>query len=61
LCFEFVFYDFQGKPDLISGVRIDIMTEKTNEGSDQGNPCLLEGKLLSLVGFLNLLMLFLTM
>ncbi|MCI03660.1 glyoxysomal processing protease glyoxysomal-like, partial [Trifolium medium] len=50
-----------GRPDLISGVRIDIMTEKTNEGSDQGNPCLLEGELLSLVGCLNLLMLFLTM
>ncbi|KAI5447970.1 glyoxysomal processing protease, glyoxysomal [Lathyrus oleraceus] len=39
----------QGRPDLISGVRIDIMTEKTNEESDQGTPSWLEGQLLSLV------------
>ncbi|KAL5096728.1 hypothetical protein RYX36_001055 [Vicia faba] len=39
----------KGRPDLISGVRIDIMTEKTNEESDQGTPSWLEGQLLSLV------------
>lgn len=54
MCFEFLFYDFQGRPDLISGVRIDIMTEKTNEESDQGTPCWLVGELLSLVGILYL-------
>ncbi|KAK7302815.1 hypothetical protein RJT34_13711 [Clitoria ternatea] len=39
----------QGRPDLISGVRIDIMTEKTNEKSNQGTPCRLVAELLSLV------------
>ena len=61
MCFEFLFYYFQGRPDLISGVRIDIMTEKTNAESDQRTPCWLEGQLLSLVGILNLFMFFLTM
>ncbi|TKY71725.1 Glyoxysomal processing protease [Spatholobus suberectus] len=39
----------QGRPDLISGVRIDVMTEKTNEKSNQGTPCWLAAQLLSLV------------
>lgn len=39
----------QGRPDLISGVRIDVMTEKTNEKSNQGTPCWLGAQLLSLV------------
>lgn len=60
MCFEFLFYAFQGRPDLISGVHIDIMTEKTNEESDQGTPSWLEGQLLSLVGILNFFMVFLT-
>ena len=44
---------FQGRPDLISGVRIDVMTEKTNVNSNQGTPCWLVAQLLSLVGILN--------
>ncbi|KAK7331953.1 hypothetical protein VNO80_28698 [Phaseolus coccineus] len=39
----------QGRPDLISGVRIDVMTEKTNVNSNQGTPCWLVAQLLSLV------------
>ncbi|RDX62263.1 Glyoxysomal processing protease, glyoxysomal, partial [Mucuna pruriens] len=39
----------QGKPDLISGVRIDVMTEQTNEKSNQRTPCWLVAQLLSLV------------
>ncbi|XP_028776760.1 glyoxysomal processing protease, glyoxysomal isoform X1 [Neltuma alba] len=39
---------FQGRPELISGVRIDIMTEKTSEKSDKGIPWS-EAQLLSLV------------
>ncbi|XP_020234599.1 glyoxysomal processing protease, glyoxysomal [Cajanus cajan] len=39
----------QGRPDLISGVRIDVMTEKTNGISNQGTPCWLVAQLLSLV------------
>lgn len=46
---------FQGRPDLISGVRIDVMTEEANEKSNQGTPCWLAAELLSLVGILNLL------
>lgn len=57
LCFKFVCYAFQGRPDLIPGVQIDVMTEKANEKSDQGTPCWLVGQLMSLVGLLNLFML----
>ncbi|XP_047163560.1 glyoxysomal processing protease, glyoxysomal isoform X2 [Vigna umbellata] len=39
----------QGRPDLISGVRIDVMTENTNGHSNQGTPCWLIAQLLSLV------------
>ncbi|KAL5157319.1 Glyoxysomal processing protease, glyoxysomal [Glycine soja] len=39
----------QGRPDLISGVRIDVMTEEANEKSNQGTPCWLAAELLSLV------------
>ncbi|KAE9594974.1 putative peptidase S1, PA clan [Lupinus albus] len=39
----------QDRPELIPGVRIDIMTEKTNENSNQGTPCWLGAQLLSLV------------
>ncbi|XP_054777019.1 glyoxysomal processing protease, glyoxysomal isoform X2 [Prosopis cineraria] len=39
---------FQGRPELISGVRIDIMTEKASEKSDKGIPWL-GAQLLSLV------------
>ncbi|XP_027353322.1 glyoxysomal processing protease, glyoxysomal [Abrus precatorius] len=39
----------QGRPELVSGVRIDVMTEKTNEKSNQGTPCWLVAQLLSLV------------
>lgn len=42
-CFKFVFYAFQGRPDLIPGVQIDVMTEKANENSDQGTPSWLVG------------------
>lgn len=60
-CFNFLVHAFQGRPDLISGVRIDVMTEKTNEKSDQGTPGWRVAQLLSLVGILNLFMLFLNM
>lgn len=46
---------FQGRPDLIAGVQIDVMTEETNEKSNRGTPCWLLAQLLSLVGILNLL------
>lgn len=60
MCFEFLFYSFQGRPDLISGVRIDIMTEETNEKSDHGlTPGWHGAQLLSLVGFLKPFILFL--
>ncbi|XP_027932289.1 glyoxysomal processing protease, glyoxysomal [Vigna unguiculata] len=39
----------QGRPDLISGVRIDVMTENTKGHSNQGTPCWLVAQLLSLV------------
>ncbi|CAL0300907.1 unnamed protein product [Lupinus luteus] len=39
----------QDRPKLIPGVRIDIMTEKTNENSSQGTPSWLGAQLLSLV------------
>lgn len=44
---------FQGRPDLISGVRIDVMTENTKGHSNQGTPCWLVAQLLSLVSILN--------
>ncbi|KAI4296775.1 hypothetical protein L6164_036700 [Bauhinia variegata] len=39
----------QDRPELISGVRIDIMTEETNEESDERVPFWLDAQLLSLV------------
>ncbi|KAG4960437.1 Glyoxysomal processing protease, glyoxysomal [Glycine soja] len=39
----------QGRPDLIAGVQIDVMTEETNEKSNRGTPCWLLAQLLSLV------------
>ncbi|XP_019419712.1 PREDICTED: glyoxysomal processing protease, glyoxysomal isoform X2 [Lupinus angustifolius] len=39
----------QDRPELIPSVRIDIMTEKTNENSNQGTPSWLGAQLLSLV------------
>ncbi|KAK7327856.1 hypothetical protein VNO77_21949 [Canavalia gladiata] len=39
----------QGRPDLVSGVRIDVITEKTNEKCDEGTPHWLVAQLVSLV------------
>jgi len=52
--FKLLIYVFQGRPDLVSGVRIDVMTEKTNQKSNEGTPSWLVAQLLSLVGNLNL-------
>ncbi|KAL1335908.1 hypothetical protein HN51_030344 [Arachis hypogaea] len=39
----------QGRPELISGVQIDVMTEKTDEKSSQPTPCWIVAQLLSLI------------